>query len=146
MDRYKIIPEEEYTLFNRQLVDVADYSKRRELKINQYKKEKELRARIEVKISCWSLPTLRLTCVRIENSQGEGTNLSIGRHFNWLRSPVFSPTFSFINPKWSRRTRLGSRRDPPRNNSSSPPSIIHSIKYTATKYETRTRTSPKCSS
>ena len=82
MDRYKIIPEEEYTLFNRQLVDVVDYSKRRELKINQYKKEKELRARIEVKISCWSLPTLRLTCVRIENSQGEGTNPSIGRHFN----------------------------------------------------------------
>ena len=29
-------------------MDVVEYSKRRELKINQYKKEKELRGRIEV--------------------------------------------------------------------------------------------------
>ena len=54
MDRYKVVPDEERALFDRRLVDVVDYSKRRELKINQYKKEKELRARIEVKISCWS--------------------------------------------------------------------------------------------
>ena len=39
-------------LFDRRLVDVVDYSRRRELKINQYKKEKELRGRIEVTISC----------------------------------------------------------------------------------------------
>ena len=33
-------------LFDRRLVDVVEYSKRRELKINQYKKEKELKGRI----------------------------------------------------------------------------------------------------
>jgi immunoglobulin-binding protein 1 len=49
VDRYKVVPEEERALFDRRLVDIVDYSKRRELKINQYKKEKELRARIEVK-------------------------------------------------------------------------------------------------
>ena len=52
MNRYEVVPEEERVLFDRSLVDIVDYSKRRELKINQYKKEKELRARIEVAISC----------------------------------------------------------------------------------------------
>ena len=50
MNRYEVVPEEERVLFDRRLVDVVDYSKRRELKINQYKKEKELRGRIEVTI------------------------------------------------------------------------------------------------
>jgi immunoglobulin-binding protein 1 len=54
MDRYKIVPEEEHALFDQRAMDVVDYSKRRELKIDQYKKEKELRARIEVKMSWWS--------------------------------------------------------------------------------------------
>ncbi|KAF8798193.1 hypothetical protein BYT27DRAFT_7123978 [Phlegmacium glaucopus] len=47
MDRYKIVPNEERALFDQRVVDSVDYSKRRELKINQYKKERELRARIE---------------------------------------------------------------------------------------------------
>ena len=50
MNRYEVVPEEERVLFDQRLVDVVDYSKRRELKINQYKKEKELRERIEVTI------------------------------------------------------------------------------------------------
>ena len=50
MNRYEVVPEEERVLFDRRLADVVDYSKRRELKINQYKKEKELRGRIEVTI------------------------------------------------------------------------------------------------
>ena len=57
MNRYEVIPEEERLLFDRRLVDVVDYSKRRELKINQYKKEKELRGRIEVTIFYWSFAT-----------------------------------------------------------------------------------------
>ena len=57
MNRYEVVPEEERMLFDRRLGDVVDYSKRRELKINQYKKEKELRGRIEVTISCWSFAT-----------------------------------------------------------------------------------------
>ena len=56
MDRYKIVSEEERALFDQRVVDSVDYSKRRELRINQYKKEKELRARIEVKLSCCSFP------------------------------------------------------------------------------------------
>ena len=50
MNKYEVVPEEERVLFDRRLADVVDYSKRRELKINQYKKEKELRGRIEVTI------------------------------------------------------------------------------------------------
>lgn len=53
VDKYEIVPEEERALFDRRAVDAVDYSKRRELKIKQYKKEKELRARIEVTLSWW---------------------------------------------------------------------------------------------
>ncbi|PPQ77521.1 hypothetical protein CVT25_011318 [Psilocybe cyanescens] len=47
LERYEIVPEDERTLFDRKTANVADYSRRRELKINRYKKGKELKARIE---------------------------------------------------------------------------------------------------
>ncbi|PPQ63051.1 hypothetical protein CVT24_005906 [Panaeolus cyanescens] len=47
LNRYQIIPAEEKNLYDKKTASVADFAKRRELKINQYKKEKELRARIE---------------------------------------------------------------------------------------------------
>jgi immunoglobulin-binding protein 1 len=50
LENYEIIPEEERKLFDRKVAQVADFAKRRELKINQYKKEKDLQARIEVSI------------------------------------------------------------------------------------------------
>ncbi|KAF8163496.1 TAP42-like protein [Crassisporium funariophilum] len=49
LDRYEIVPQDERALYERKTANVADMAKRRELKINQYKKEKELRGRIEVK-------------------------------------------------------------------------------------------------
>lgn len=48
MEQYEIIPTEERALYDRKIAQVADYGKRRELKINQYKKEKELLVRIQV--------------------------------------------------------------------------------------------------
>ena len=87
------LPEEERVLFDRRLADVVDYSKRREWNINQFKKEKELRGRIEVTI-------ILLVLVRVdwlpstENSEGEGTNSNFRRH--WFRSHFFSPALSFI--------------------------------------------------
>ncbi|KAH9484117.1 hypothetical protein JR316_0003597 [Psilocybe cubensis] len=47
LEKYEIVPEDERTLFDRKTANVADFSKRRELKINQYKKERELKARID---------------------------------------------------------------------------------------------------
>lgn len=47
LENYEIIPEEERNLFDRKVAQVADFAKRRELKINQYKKEKDLQSRIE---------------------------------------------------------------------------------------------------
>jgi hypothetical protein len=60
LENYGIIPEEERKLFDRKVAQVADFGKRREMKINQYKKEKDLQARIEVGI-------LLLTCLVTEN-------------------------------------------------------------------------------
>ncbi|KAF9052938.1 serine/threonine protein phosphatase PP2A-associated protein [Panaeolus papilionaceus] len=47
LHRYQVIPGEEMALYDKKTATVADFAKRRELKINQFKKEKELRARIE---------------------------------------------------------------------------------------------------
>lgn len=47
MDRYEVIPEFERLLYEKQTSSVPDPAKRRELKIKQYKGEKELRTKIE---------------------------------------------------------------------------------------------------
>lgn len=46
-----MVPEDEQKLYSRKTAEVADFAKRRELKINQFKKEKDLKARIEVRLS-----------------------------------------------------------------------------------------------
>ncbi|KAF8077713.1 serine/threonine protein phosphatase PP2A-associated protein [Lyophyllum atratum] len=47
LDNYEIVPEEERALHHRKASTVTDPATRRELKIKHYKKEKDLRARIE---------------------------------------------------------------------------------------------------
>ncbi|KAG5645573.1 hypothetical protein DXG03_005711 [Asterophora parasitica] len=47
LENFEIVPEEERELHERKPSAIADYAKRRELKIKQYQKEKDLRARIE---------------------------------------------------------------------------------------------------
>ncbi|KAJ3507269.1 hypothetical protein NLJ89_g6400 [Agrocybe chaxingu] len=47
LEKYNVIPEDEQALYQRKTAEVADFSRRRELKINQYKKEKELKTGIE---------------------------------------------------------------------------------------------------
>jgi len=49
LDSYDIVPQEDKELFNPKSVNFANPQKRREVKVNQYKKEKELRSRIEVR-------------------------------------------------------------------------------------------------
>lgn len=46
---YGIVTEDDKSLYSRKASRVADPSKRRELKIAQYKQEKELRTKIEVR-------------------------------------------------------------------------------------------------
>ncbi|KAH6918341.1 serine/threonine protein phosphatase PP2A-associated protein [Coprinopsis sp. MPI-PUGE-AT-0042] len=47
LEAYKVVSEEERDLYSKKINDVRDPAKKRELKINQYKKEKELKGRIE---------------------------------------------------------------------------------------------------
>ncbi|KAJ3483912.1 hypothetical protein NLI96_g5990 [Meripilus lineatus] len=48
LETYEIVPESEKTLHGKQATSTNDPAKRRELKLNQWKKEKELKTRIEV--------------------------------------------------------------------------------------------------
>lgn len=48
LDNYEIIPEDERRLYEQKTANVINPANRRELKIKQYQKEKDLRARIEV--------------------------------------------------------------------------------------------------
>ena len=83
-------------LFDRRLVDVVEYSKRRELKINQYKKEKELKGRIlEVTIDlvgpCASLHgDWQSSTIAFHRKFGRrGTNSNICQWRHWFRSHSF---------------------------------------------------------
>ena len=51
LDNYEIIPAKDKELYERKTSSVADPAKRRELKIKQYQKEKELRLTLEVRMS-----------------------------------------------------------------------------------------------
>jgi hypothetical protein len=48
VENYDIVPETERTLHQRKASAIRDPKKKREIKIMQYKKEKELRAKLEV--------------------------------------------------------------------------------------------------
>ena len=48
MDAYKVVPEAEKQIYSKQASSINDPAKRRELKIKQYKREKDIKAHIEV--------------------------------------------------------------------------------------------------
>ncbi len=48
MEKYEVVPEDERKLYSRKVTDVVNFTKKRELKISQYAKEKDLEARIQV--------------------------------------------------------------------------------------------------
>ena len=48
LEAYKVVSDEERDLYSKKVNEIKDPAKRRELKINQFKKEKELKGRIEV--------------------------------------------------------------------------------------------------
>lgn len=48
MEKYEVVPEDERKLYSRKVTDVVNFAKKRELKISQYAKEKDLEARIQV--------------------------------------------------------------------------------------------------
>lgn len=61
LEKYEVIPADERALYDTQATKVADFAKRRELKINQFKKEKDLRVRVEVR-HCSTFHTFFLQC------------------------------------------------------------------------------------
>lgn len=70
LENYGIIPESEKQLYEHKTSSVTDPAKRRELKIKQYQKEKELRLSIEVWILMATGKSLRtyLTLFSIDNT------------------------------------------------------------------------------
>ena len=48
MESYGVVDENERKLYKQKTSNVADPAKRRELKIQQFKREKELRSKIDV--------------------------------------------------------------------------------------------------
>ena len=48
LQRYKVIPEEQRKLYSKKSLGITDLAKRREIKIKQFKLEKELRSNLEV--------------------------------------------------------------------------------------------------
>lgn len=48
LENYEVVEESEKKLYEKRTGSVSDPARRRELKIQQYKKEKDLRAKIEV--------------------------------------------------------------------------------------------------
>lgn len=48
LENYTVVPEDEQKLYERRSSSITNPASRREVKINQYKKEKDLRARIQV--------------------------------------------------------------------------------------------------
>lgn len=54
LETYHIVPEDELKLYKQKTGSITDPEKKRQLKINQYKKEKALKAQIEVGVC---LPT-----------------------------------------------------------------------------------------
>ena len=51
LETYNIVPAPERELFEKQASSIRDPAKKRELKINQFKKEKDLKNRIQVSSS-----------------------------------------------------------------------------------------------
>lgn len=66
LEQYEIIPAEERALYDRKVAQVAAFAKRRELKIAQYKKEKDLVAKIQVTSFFVYLYALRRTDARMQ--------------------------------------------------------------------------------
>lgn len=70
LETYEIVPESEKTLHGKQATSTNDPAKRRELKLNQWKKEKELKTRIEVSspLSDPDVPLSLTTCSRFSGN------------------------------------------------------------------------------
>lgn len=50
LEHYEIVPDDEKKLYARKSSTVADPAKRREMKVSQYKKTKDIKDRIEVRL------------------------------------------------------------------------------------------------
>jgi hypothetical protein len=51
LELYEIVPDEDKSLHTKRASSIPDPAKRRELKIKQYKKEKEIQNKIDVRLS-----------------------------------------------------------------------------------------------
>ncbi|KAF9526959.1 serine/threonine protein phosphatase PP2A-associated protein [Crepidotus variabilis] len=47
LEKYNVVPEEEQKLYGKNATKVSDFAKKRQLKIDQFKKEKDIKARLE---------------------------------------------------------------------------------------------------
>lgn len=69
---YGIVPESLNTLYSKQSTKIVDPTKRRELKIKQYKQEKEFHSKINVCRDPLSCDNLTLTPIAVGNQEAPG--------------------------------------------------------------------------
>ena len=74
LETYDIVPAPERELFEKQASSIRDPAKKRELKINQFKKEKELKNRIQVGTPSLLMPRGFLSPVTYRLSETEEVN------------------------------------------------------------------------
>lgn len=80
---YDVIPEPLNSLYSKRATKVADLAKQRELKINQYKQEKEFRSKINVRRDSLSYDHLTLISILTGNQETARAEASIIRIYGF---------------------------------------------------------------
>jgi hypothetical protein len=88
------VPEQERALYEQKTSMVLDPSRRREIKIRQYQKEKDLRARIEVRIIVIIFLLIHNHIPDCQETQGS-TFFALRKRFIGVRPYLFSASLTF---------------------------------------------------
>jgi hypothetical protein len=66
LEHYTVIPDDEKKLYSYKSTVLVDPAKRREVKVKQYKKSKEIKDRIQVRVLSFTFPASTLSQVDVE--------------------------------------------------------------------------------
>jgi hypothetical protein len=144
LDNYEIVPATERELREKSTLDIRDPAKRRELKIKQYQKEKELRTRIEVFDGCLLSPIVANFCASLGHKKASWTTTSVGCWHNRFRLDLITPTIVIFRSRRRRRPR--DRRYSSRNHTFAFTINICAGPWTIGEHGSRIRASAICAS
>ena len=97
LEQYEVVPTTERELYELRSGSVKDPAKRRELKIKQYQKEKELRTRIEVSIASNSILIFYHICHTIGRKKTPQTIAYFRCRYQRLRSNFIATPLAFAH-------------------------------------------------